>query len=243
MNRSYWITISLFFLSVNFFFTGEDHSDKKSAGQYISEYTIGRIGFIHNFVSDNQGVEDEVSIGVESYKDTFYKLCSSDGESIVKGGLLSRGLNIIGFPVDLIMGKNKGVFFLYVKTGGHISGRQIVLLPDNIEIIETSSEIEDSGTVRDGYKYEMTVSGEDNRFNDYASRIVMDSVTGNYPGLTQGVPLLPILFLFINKVLKTVKKKKKSPVSLYSETELYIQQKKDKGKYSLTKLRILTSDM
>ena len=204
---------------------------------------VGRIGFLHSFVSDEPEVNDEVTIGVESYGEAFYKLCSSDGESVVKGGLLSKGLNIIGFPVDLITGKNKGVFFLFAKNGEHISGRQIVLLSDIIETFETDPGIDKDGSVSDRYRHEITVNGEDNRFNDYASRITRDSVTGDYPGLNQGIPILPILYLFIHKVLKTIKKKKKGPIPLFSETELYIKQKNEKGKYTLINLRILTSEI
>ena len=67
MTRSYRIVITLFLFLINIYLTGEDHIDKKSGGHSIIEYTIGRIGFVQNFVSDNPESEDEVSIGIESY--------------------------------------------------------------------------------------------------------------------------------------------------------------------------------
>lgn len=243
MRKPYLIILFFFILFHGFVIFGMETGKDAGNRNKETDYIVGRIGFLHSFVSDEPEVDGEVTIGVESYGETFYKLCSSDGESVVKGGLLNEGLNIIRFPVELITGENKGVFFLFTKYGEHITGKQIVLLTDRIEIIDSDTEIRNSGVVSDRYNHEITVTGEDNRFNDYASRIVMDSVSGNYPGLNQGIPILPVLFILANRIFRSIKKNKRGPVPLYSETGMYIKQRKDKSKYSLINLRILISEM
>ncbi len=220
---------------------GNDTNTKQKDGKSMG--IVEKIGFIHSFISDDLTGDDEVEIGVDSYGEAFYKICSSDGESIVKGGLLNRGLNIIGIPVELITGKNKGVFFFFAKDSEQITGKQIILLPDRIETIDADPEIEDSDAVGDRYKHEIIVTGEDNRFNDYASRVTLDSVTGDYPALSQGIPVLPLVYLFITKIVHSIKKNRKRKSCLFSETEIYVKQKKDKGKSSLLNLRIFISEM
>lgn len=241
MRKLYKFALFILLLPGHIFISGEEIEVNKTKAP--EKYILGRIGFMQNFSSEGSATESEVTIGVESYGNVFYKLCNSDGEIVVKGGMLLKGVNSIKVPLALITGSNKGVFIIYLKDGNNISKRQIVLIPDRYETIETDSGSDKDESVSDRYRHEITVTGEDNRFNDYAARIVMDSVNGDYPGLNQGIPILPIIFLFIQKVLKTVKKKKRGPIALFSETEFYIKQKKDRGKSTLIKLRILTSEM
>ena len=241
MKKLYKFSVFILLLLGHTFISGDITEANKTIVQ--KKYILGRIGFMQSFSSEVNIPVSAVTLGVESYGNVFYKLCSSDGETVVRGGMLNQGVNGIDVPLDLITGSNKGVFIIYLKEGDNISKRQIVLIPNRYETIETDPGMDEDGSVSDMYRHEITVNGEDNRFNDYASRIMMDSVTGDYPGLNQGVPILPILYLFISKILRSVKKKKRGPVSLYSETELFIMHKKDKNKLILLNLRILTSEM
>jgi len=240
MRKTYYIIFALFFFISSMHMGGEESVKRNSKVHLKDENTIGRIGFIHDFVSDKFENGEEVLVGLESSCNSFFKLCSSDGETVAKGGLLNKGMNIIGFPVNLIIGENKGVFLLFIKNGKYIIGKQIFLRSD---VIKTNPEIDASGVVRDKYRHTITVTGDDRRDEDYAARITQDSVNGDYPRLSQGIPVLSIFAFLVSSVLKVIKKKKKKTIPLYSETEFYFKQKKGKGENILLNLRIFTSEI
>ncbi len=211
--------------------------------QYIVSDTLGRIGFLNEFSPRGADPVDDVVIGIEVSGNVLFKLTTFDGEINVSVGMLSPGINSIRIPVIHITGENKGVFSLYLKEGEAITRKQVVIIPDRYEIIEKPDGNKSGDAVNDRYRHEITVTGEDNRYNDYASRIVMDSISGNYPALTQGIPVLPILYLLGNKIYRTLKKRKKRVFPLYSQSELYTEKGQKNGEYARISLRILINDV
>ncbi len=232
-------SLILFFIPLQFFCEAYEPGNGES---YISD-VLGRIGFLNEFNPDGTDPVDEVAIGVEVRGNVLYKLTTADGEIYVSAGMLSPGINSIGISVNLITGSNKGVFYLYLKEGVTISRMQIVLIPDRYEIIEKPVEKGSGEAVKDKYTHEVIVSGNNDNGIDMHNRIVMDAVTGDYPGLTQGIPVLPFLYLIGNKIYHSLKKRKKRIFPLYSQSEVYIAEDQKKGKYARLFLRIHINDM
>jgi len=214
-----------------------------SAREYRVSGVLGRIGFLHDISQKRFEPVDDVVIGIEVRGNVLYKLTTMNGEIYVSAGMLSPGINSVGIPINLITGKNKGVFYLYLKEGEIISSKQIVLIPDRYEIIDRPADNGSGETVEDKYTHEVIVSGENDNGIDMHNRIVMDSVTGDYPGLTQGIPVLPILYLIGNKIFRLLKKRKKRIFPLYSQSEVYTEKVQGNEKYACLSLRIHINDM
>lgn len=204
---------------------------------------LGRIGFLHEFSPEGSAPVDDIAIGIEVSGNVLYKLTTADGKIYVSAGMLGPGINSIKIPVNLITGENKGVLNLYLKEGEVISGRQIVLIPERYEIIEKPAENKTGDSVNDNYIHEMIVSGNKNSGIDMHNRIVLDAVTGDYPGLNQGIPILPVLYLLGNKIYHSLKKRKKKFFPLYSQSEVYTEKSQKNGKYARLSLRIYINDM
>ena len=205
------------------------------------DFSLGRIGFLDDSGPEVEHPADTVIIGIEVYRNVLYKLVTAD-ENVVSAGMLSQGINSINIPVEMITGSNKGVFSLLLKEGKSVRTRQVLLLPDRYEVIEEKTDENSAGAVNDRFRHEMTVTGVNRSAIDMHNRIILDAVTGDYPGLSRGIPLLPILYLLGSKIYRSLKKKKRRALPLYSETELYVSQGKADGKTARLSLRILTTD-
>jgi len=212
----------------------------ETAGEGNPEIFLGRIGFLSEFKSTLDGPSEEVELGIESSGNLLYKLADRRGD-VVHAGMLLPGINTISIPVPLITGKNGGVFNLFLKSGDRISTREILLIPDRYEEIETAAPVGEGGAMNDRNRHEITVTGADAPGIDMHTRIVMDAVTGDYPGLNQGVPILPILYLLGSRVWRALKKKKRRQFPLYSETQLVVRRKEERNKNARLSIQLHNS--
>lgn len=203
---------------------------------------LGRIGFLQEINLKKPDQVNGVEIGIEVTGNILYKLTSDEGGINVSAGMLSPGINTIPIPIDLIVNENKGVFYLHLKNGNSITIRQIVLVTDRYEIFGKTAGDESGETLNNDHTHEVIVSGMNDSGVDMHNRIVWDSVTGDFPGLTQGISVLPILYLLGSEIYHSLKKRKKRVFPLYSQTEVSTDHGQKKGQYARLSLGIHITD-
>lgn len=232
---------TLFVLSILFPVFCSAAKENKSKVQTVDEIGFLRISEMRKYKAD-----DEIFFGIKMNRSAYYKISGSDQESVIKAGYLNEGLNIIGLPLNLIKGKNSGIFFLFLKEKNIFIIKRINFNIKNSVNFETDKDWDDSGTIHDINRHELTVSEvikEDPLSSPGAGPV--DPVAGNYPAMSQGIPVLPVIFFLAKKILSGKRKTRTKIVEFFKTAKFFILEKEkgENGKTKNLKISIAISDL
>ena len=209
---------------------------------------------------------EKVSIGINAYRQAYYKIADSRN-TIIKAGLLNQGSNIIEIGDHSLFKKpHTHIYTLFLKTGERIVKKKIEIdvhidRPEKIE--KTGQKPEDPAGVKKNSEnipekgeYSLSLFIEDQFIlkedKSHHRQIIIEPpkgmdenygqpshIDGSYPALqSSGIPVLPLVKALLKKTVLKKKGKKKKRLPKPRQLTIKFIEKDSRGKEQLIKARL-----